>query len=349
MRGDNKAATFVAHPLIDGIAASPDVFIHQFDIAGDRALIIRLSADQLRKASFLDERVLGQGVEGGWAAWREIEASARSAPAANVNFIFHVGHCGSTLISRLIEEISGTRSLREPLAVRQLALASVDILDRLSIWNESDLTNRLDLFLRTISKGLKTIVKAASWCSDLVNRTGGAAVFCYSKPDAYIATMLGGANNQIDLKLNAAMRMRRLRRIAGALVADIASLSPGELAAMSWATETTTIAAAAKHDPARIHAIEFDEFLSRPEEELAVALAHLSLPASQDKIRSALSGPLMRTYSKDASFSYTPADRREFLGEYRKAHGAEIARGRSWLEKAGGTYPAIAAALADFG
>lgn len=339
----------MTHPLIDGIAASPDLFIHQFDVAGDRALIIRLSTEQLRKASFLDERALGQGVDGGWAPWRDIEPSARRAAAANVSFIFHIGHCGSTLISRLLEDVSGARSLREPLAIRQLAIVAADIPDGLSLWTSAMFDDRLDLYLRTSSKGAKTVIKATSWCGGLADLTRGPAIFCYSAPQAFIATMLGGANNPIDLKLNASIRLRRLRRLCGdPEVADIAALSPGELAAMSWATETATICAAAKRDPSRFLALEFDGFLSRPEEALAAALSHLSLPAPLKKIEAALAGPLMRTYSKDASFDYTPHDRREILSDYKKAHSDEIRRGLNWLETAGKTHQAIAAALPDF-
>lgn len=333
------------HPLIDDLAASPDVFIHNFDVAGDRALIIRLSADERRKASFLDDRALGAGVEGGWAAWNKVEPAARHAPAAKANFIFHVGHCGSTLVSRLIEEATGVRSLREPGALRTLATIDADLRDGLALWNEAEFEKRLALTLNVASQGEQTIIKATSWCGTLVSRTGGAALFCYSKPDAYIATMLGAANNPIDLKLNAPIRLRRLRRLCNAPVAALSSLSPGELAAMSWATDTATIAA---QDRTRFQAIEFDAFLTMPEAGLSGALAHLSLAATPDRIRAALSGPTMRTYSKDSSFDYSPEDRRALLVEYRSAHGAEIARGRRWLDAAAKAHAAIAAGVAAF-
>jgi hypothetical protein len=335
------------HPLIDGLPASPEIFIHNFDVAGERALIVRLSTEQRRKASFLDDRMLGSGVEGGWAPWSEVEPAARRAPAAKANFIFHIGHCGSTLVSRLIEDATGVRSLREPAALRTLATIDADVKDGLALWSAAELETRLALTLNVASKGERTIVKATSWCGALASRTSGAALFCYSKPDAYVATMLGGANNPIDLKLNAPIRLRRLRRLCGAPIADLAMLSPGELAAMSWATETATIAAAS--DPSRFHAIEFDSFLTKPEGGLSGALAHLSLAATPELIRAALSGPTMRTYSKDSSFDYSPDDRRALLAEYRSAHGAEIARGRRWLEGTAKAHAPVAAGISAFG
>lgn len=333
------------HPLIDGLGVSPDLFIHNFDVAGARALVIRLSAEQRRNASFLDDRVLGPGVEGGWAPWRDVEAAAMRAPAAKTNFIFHVGHCGSTLISRLIEEATGVRSLREPVALRMLAAIEADVAEGLALWDGAEFEKRLALTLNVASNGAPTVIKATSWCGALSARTNGAALFCYSKPDAFIATMLGGANNPMDLKLNAPIRLRRLRRLCNAPVADLAALSPGALSAMSWAAETATMA----HDRARLHALEFDAFLARPAEGLAAALAHLNLSVDAARLRSAIDGPLMRTYSKDASFDYSPADRRALVAEYAAAHSVEIARGRRWLETAAKAHPAVAAGVTAFG
>ncbi|NWG91663.1 MAG: hypothetical protein HXY21_04045 [Parvularculaceae bacterium] len=335
----------MASPLIDGLAASPDIFIHNFDIAGDRALIIRLSAAERRKASFLDDRVLGPGVEGGWAAWSDIEPAAARAPKAKATFIFHIGHCGSTLVSKLIEEASGARTLREPQALRTFATTEADLSDGLALWSEAEFEKRLALWLNVASKGEQTIVKATSWCGALCRRSSGAALFCCSKPDAYIATMLGAANNPIDLKLNAPIRLRRLRRLCGTDVARLADLSMGELAAMSWAAEAATMAAP---DPARFHAIEFDSFLAKPAEGLAAAMAHLGLPADAARIKAALAGPLMRTYSKDATFDYSPEDRQGFLAEYRAAHQGEIARGMKWLDAAAKAHASVAAGLARF-
>lgn len=335
--------------LIDGLGVSPDVFIHNFDAAGDRALLIRLAADLLRKASFLDDRILGAGVEGGWASFAQVERAASRAPAANAHFIFHVGHCGSTLISRLIEAASGVRSLREPAALRTLASVQADIPDGLALWNDAEFEKRLRIYLNVASGGAPTVIKATSWCGDLVLRTPGPAVFCLAKPQAYIAAMLGGANNPIDLKLNAPIRLRRLRGLCANRIAELAALSLGELAAMGWACETATMAAAMERDAARILAIDFDAFLAAPETGLAKLLAHLSLSGSAEAIRAALSGPLMRTYSKDSTFDYSPDDRRALLAEYAAEHKTEIGRGLKWLDRAAKTHAPVAAALARFG
>lgn len=339
----------MSHPLIDGLGISPDVFIHQFDVAGDRALLVRLSAEQLRAASFLDERVLGPDVVGGWAPWEDIVVAVKRAPPADARFIFHVGHCGSTLISRLVEETAGVRSLREPLALRQFAQIAADADDGAALWTDAMLRKRMDIFLRVASAGRPTIVKPTSWCGDLAPRVTGKAILVYAKPDVYIATMIGAANNPIDLRLNAPLRLRRLRRRYAAPIATLSALSIGEIAAMSWASEAAALDAAAASAPERFRPLDFDAFLRGAEEGLAFVLDHFTLVAPGEKVRAALAGPLMRTYSKDSSFDYSPEDRRRFLAEYRAANADEVRRGLRWLDETAKAHPAIASALARFG
>ncbi len=139
--------------------------------------------------------------------------------------------------------------------------------------------------------------------------------------------MLGGADNPIDLKLNAPIRLRRLRRHCAAEVTDIAALSPGELAAMSWTCEAAIRASTMIAAPRRLLVVDFDGFLERPADGLAGLLAHFGLTSLQARIEETLAGPLMRTYSKDASFDYSPADRRAFLKEYKTTHAEEIRGG----------------------
>ncbi len=53
------------------------------------------------------------------AAVEQALAGARDVRA--LHFIFHAGHVGSTLLSRLLDEARGVLSLREPLPLRAIA------------------------------------------------------------------------------------------------------------------------------------------------------------------------------------------------------------------------------------
>src|SRR6185295_7430347 len=93
-------------------------------------LLVQLNEGAYRAASFLDDRILTAGLKGGWATVAGLRDAARALPAPRpLNFIFHTGHVGSTLLSRLLDESGCVLSLREPLPLRTLADAQ-DVLDQ---------------------------------------------------------------------------------------------------------------------------------------------------------------------------------------------------------------------------
>ncbi len=340
--------------LLDGLQNSPDVIIHQVDLPSDRALVVRLSRDARRQASFLDDRVLGHHVECGWAEWSQLEPLSQSVADASPGFIFHIGHCGSTLISRLVEGAAECQVMREPVGLRTFASALVDDGDGATVWPHDRIERRLKLFLNLICKPGPTIIKATSFCSSLIDAVepvkSAKAVFCYVEPRRHFAAMLGGANNRIDLRTHGPVRLRRLRQSCGARVDTLSALSPGELAAMSWATDTTCMTTPMNNDASgRILPVDFDAFLAAPDKSLGDILNHFGFAADAAKISTVLSGPVMQVYSKDARYEYSPQLRAELLGEYAKAHVIEIEKGVDWLRAKAREHAPIASALDRFG
>ena len=86
--------------LLPEIMASPRLFLHRLDLEKAAALVIEADRDFYRDAVFLDQRALGQNARGAWVPldvlWRHMDAAADSSKAP-AHFIFHTGHCGSTL------------------------------------------------------------------------------------------------------------------------------------------------------------------------------------------------------------------------------------------------------------
>jgi hypothetical protein len=106
----------------DRLAQRPEVFPHQLNLISDSLLLMELSATEVSAASFLDQRVLKQTSKGSWVPWQPVADIFENEPVTGkTSFIFHVGHCGSTLLSRLLEFTRNTRCLREPLPLRTLA------------------------------------------------------------------------------------------------------------------------------------------------------------------------------------------------------------------------------------
>ena len=104
------------------LSLSPDAYPQKIDFVRDAALVVRLDASAYRTASFLDDRILGPATTGAWIPFARVaEAARRVTHGRPVHFIFHTGHVGSTLVSRLLDETEAVLSLREPLPLRTLA------------------------------------------------------------------------------------------------------------------------------------------------------------------------------------------------------------------------------------
>ena len=103
------------------LAQDRSVFAHQYNAVSDQVLLVGLDPEAQRAASFLDERVLKPGVQGAWFGFNTVEQAAATLEAAPRGYIFHVGHCGSTLVSRLVAAATESVALREPLPLRTLA------------------------------------------------------------------------------------------------------------------------------------------------------------------------------------------------------------------------------------
>lgn len=339
----------------------PEVFAHQYDPVGDRVLLVRLSPAAMRGASFLDQRVLTAGVPQKVVPYAEFSAEARAFGPALPAMIFHLGHCGSTLVSRLIGEAAEATVYREPLILRVLAAELAETASGDALLSPSALAERYHLFLKSCAKGRQaTVVKATSICNGLAridhavaanSAREGRSIFVFIRSAIYLAALLGGENARTDLYGFAKLRRRRLADLArtGAWSPPpLSDLSIGEVAALSWLAETVEIDRAIRAG-ADLACIDFDAFLADPAPALAMLCDRTARPASGEAIARALAGPLMKRYSKAMEHDFSPGLRREIIADASRNHAAEIARGRAFLDRAAKADAAIAGALERFG
>lgn len=330
-------------PLARALVGQPGVFAHDYQPAADTVSFLRLSEAEIAEASFLDQRVMTPGRPGEARAFAEVEAAAAQAGLEErLGFIFHIGHVGSTLLSRLLGGHPGVLSLREPLAFRSLAALHIDLGARESLFAPEAFDRRLGLFLRLWSRpfrpGQLPVVKATSVCCEmaagiLARPSAPRAIFMTVKPEPYLATILGGENNHIDIRGQAPGRLRRLHARLGEPRWRLSEMSFGEMAAMSWANDMATLMAAAEASPNRVLWLDFDAFLQTPAEHLALSLRHLGREVTDTEAEALAAGPAMRRYAKAPEHAYDAGLRKAVLDQARAARGADLKDGRAWLER----------------
>jgi hypothetical protein len=348
----NTANTFEA--WTDRLAERPEIYPHQLNLINDSLLLVKLSSDEIRAASFLDQRVLGKTVEGQWVNWQGVADRIKKAPAKTLpGFIFHVGHCGSTLVSRLMEFAEDTQCFREPLPLRTLAQDLADLEEGRSFLSRQEQQHRLKLLSGLWRRGAQhTVIKATSICTDLLQNIHSLeptarALFIYNRAETHITTLLAGQNALMDLKGFAQLRLQRLQKASG-LDIQLHQLSMGQLAALSWLSETTSINRSIDAHPQQISLLEFESLLQNPAENLGISLTHLGIDASPATIEKAVASPVLSTYSKAPEHEYNAQTRAAILNDSRSRFGQEIRAGMAWIEHLAGQSELVATTLKKF-
>jgi hypothetical protein len=341
--------------LHDWLGRSPEIFPHSLDVRNDSISFIHLDKSDFERASFLDERVLTPHTPRRSMPWTQAAATVDAAELTErCGFIFHIGHVGSTLLSRLIGAHPGMFALREPLVLRTFAQLNGEPGARPPAWRDQDFNGRLSgclkLLSRTFDATETAVIKATSFVSEiaaslLLRPSAPKAVLMYVSPESYLATILGGPNSRQEAKMLTPSRLQRLHRRIGAEAWRAASLSEGEALALGWACEMSALAEAARTGGKRIFRLDFDDFLAAPENPLLSALGHFGIVASVADVRVILEGPDMRRYSKAPEYAYDRALRLDVLDAARTAHASEISRGLAWLHRAAEQHTAVQHAL----
>ena len=213
---------------------------------------------------------------------------------------------------------------------------------------------RMGVMLKLWSRGFHpeqlAVVKATSICCDLAAEvlarpSRPAAIFMFTRPEVYLATLFGGENNHLDIRAAAPLRERRLNRRLGGPAVRLGDLSYAQTTAMSWACEMAALAEASRTAGDRVLWLDFERLLVRPQARLAEAFAHYGVAAEPADVAAIVAGPDLGRYSKAPEHAYDAGLRAQVLAQARGQHGDWIAEGMAWLEHAGAEHAAIGAAL----
>lgn len=338
----NERQTHPAADLGELLPVSPDAYPQKIDLSSGRVLVIRMDARAYRAASFLDDRVLGPGTHGGWFPVALVaEAAQRARNPRPLHFIFHAGHVGSTLLSRLLDDTGSVLGLREPLPLRTLADANDTLGRPESLLSTSQFDGLLETMLRLWARGYErtqaTVVKATSSAGRIADllldgSPQSRAIYLSLRPEPYLATLLGGANSAVDLRGHGPGRMQRLLAGRDLAVEPLHKLSAGELAALGWLVESLSCTNAIRHAGARVLPLDFDAFLADVAGGIAEVLAHFSLPQDTAWLAAVAKSPLLQQYSKAPELPFTAGERIARLEESRRNNREEIAKGLAWIE-----------------
>lgn len=314
----------VPAPAVEAASlASPDHYLFGWD--GNDAAILAMDRAAYRRSIFLDNRI-----QPATDAVRHLAADEMPAmPKSSIGWIFHVAHCGSTLLARALDRPHGGLVLREPFALRQLALQAVSGAGDAGWQKRLALT--LGLLGRRYDASKPTIVKAnvpVNFMLPALLDAATPAVLLYFPLADYLAAVLRNEGNR-----------SWVRRITGELAPAITmaagpmpSSDAGRAAAL-WLAQMRCYADALSRFP-NVHSLDAETFFTTPAPVLAGVATLFGQVMGDAEIADVLGGPLFRSYSKNPAAAF---DNEARLARKMAAMAAlrdETAEAKAWVQAA---------------
>jgi hypothetical protein len=298
---------------LDQLLKSPDHYLHSFE--DDDAVFVAMDRAAYRRSIFLDRRI--SPAKDGTDSIAVAPLLHGKAARQPTDWIFHVAPCGSTLLARALDELSDDLVLREPFALRQLALSP----------DPSKLQLVLKMLSRRYAGAGPTLIKAnvpVNFMLDQIVESGckDRAIFLYCTLPDYLLAILRSDNHRTWL-----------RSVTGQLaqyLGDLSALSDAELGAALWESQMRRFAAAIAAMP-HARSLDAERFFGEPADTLEAAAAHFGRKTDAQRTHSLVSGPLFNTYSKNPAHAFDNAARLARKDHLAVQLLADIAEAERWL------------------
>lgn len=303
------------------LLASPDHYLHSFE--GEAAVFVPMSRAAYHRSIFLDGRISPEGP--GAMRLPLAPFAGKVPPAARTGWIFHVAHCGSTLLARALDQPTTNLILREPLALRQIALAP----------DAARLTLVAAMLGKRYRSELPNVVKANVPVNFMLPRLlaqdpAAPAIFLYLDLSDYLLAILRSTDHRAWLQ-------RVTTQLADHL-GDLRAMSDAQRAAALWLAQIRAFAAALttmQHG----RSLNAEHFFADPGATLEAAADHLGVTMDLETTRSVATGPLFAAYSKNPAQAFDNAARRARTQALAPTLAREIAQAQAWIAQHGADAP----------
>jgi len=347
------------HSFLQGLRSNPDFLLQNYDLANRRALVLRVNETVYREASFLDDRIFNPQMEGFWLPLESVLQETSHLTPGKPHYIFHVGHCGSTLISRLLAELPNCLPLREPMSLLTLAVARRE-LDRASSWVTTSQWNQLlqtaiSSLARTYRTSDRSLIKATSNAGnllDIISATfdgNSRILMMHISLESLLAAMLRTQDLRASIHAYSPAWIMDFCRLTGRDDVRLADLDDAQQITVKWLTLLMLFMQTQTAKPGQTRMLNFEDFLMHPEEQFMNIAKFFELESRPDKARQLVNGPLMQTYSKIPTQNYNPTQRSSELQDARQKFQLEIRAGLEWAETLCRNTPALAPVAAYLG
>jgi len=293
------------------------------------ALLSPLSATGYKATPFLDQRSTDHGVESCryvvpmkqlqeltmWGSERKANVGGRPV-GEGVHFIFHLGHTGSTLLTRALAEVEDTLVLREPPLLSWMAetFTKASAKQISALWQSPI----LPVLSRRHSKDQTVVVKAKSAAlrflrPALRSTESSKAVFMYSSLRTHLTVVLAREQERFPDEQYEALEVKAKVFQSYALSSSaFKDLSVPRRMALAWMKRMLFVMSTNKRS--RILQLNMEDFLADPRRHLLEVAAFFGLPLEKREANSIVSNSgVFGVYAKDTSLEWGDTMQRRLM------------------------------------
>jgi hypothetical protein len=317
---------------------TPDMFLWQFD--GTEGLFVRMDRNAYHDSIFLDQRILATSrdiVRIDCARLHDL-FSKRPPKNSRLRYIFHVAHCGSTLLARALDIRVGNIVYREPAALRQLgaqAAAAFHGATPPAEWQQ-----KLDLSVALLNRSytndgpivVKANVPVNFMIPALLDASNDSAVLLYSSLENYLLAVLKSPTHRAWVAAITTELGPAIEAVTGITAEQRRALSIPEAASCLWMAQIMIFDQTLKSQ-AGSRSLDAETFYDDPENTLQKYFEFIGQAIDAASIGEIVKGELFTRYSKDPRQSYSNETRIAQRKEMRGQLAADIEKGRGWVNR----------------
>ena len=334
----NDTAT-VSDAQIEELFGVPDLFLWQFD--GSQALFVRMDRDAYHNSIFCDQRILATSGDIVRIDCSRLHGffSGRSPCESGLNYIFHIAHCGSTLLARALDIREDNIVYREPAVLRQLGAEAAT--GFYGITPPSEWQQRLNLSVallgRSYAKDAPVIVKAnvpVNFMTQglLETSSDNRALLLYSSLENYLLAVLKSANHRSWVAAICTELGPAIETVTGITAEQREDLSIPEAAANLWMAQIAIFEQIVEAH-SNVRTLDAEVFYSDPESTLQKYFEFIELSMDGSTISDIVKSELFTRYSKDPRQSYDNETRLAQREAIRGQLAGDIGKGRDWVNQ----------------
>lgn len=313
----------------------PDYFLLAFD--GTDALFVEMDREAYHRSIFCDRRIstaTASPLRIPFAELDEFRQRNFSQPP-NLFYIFHMAHCGSTLLSRALDLVTGNIIYREPFALRQLG---VDAGSRFFGDDPPEDWRRRLLLVRTLlgrsyTEDGPVIVKGNVPVNFIIPElmTGGSdtrAVLLYLGLEDYLLAILRTQTHRNWVARVVAELNRGISTVTNVRQA----MTLPKAAACLWLAQILLFDQTITAYP-QVRSLNAEDLFDQPKSVVQRAFRLFGQNIEATTLDDIVSGELFSRYSKDPRQSFDNAARIARRDLLKKEIGGDIDEARLWIEE----------------